>query len=115
MNIFTNLSFTMTATNGINRTRSGIFRIHIEPLDRQLPTLDTLMPLTVVQSYEELLSSANLHVSDPDTMTFNLTYIITDPPVHGKLLNRGESVSSFTQYDLDQVHTILAYIILGVM
>ena len=96
-------NFIFTVNNGVNRTRSGVFRLHIEPLDRQLPTLDTLMPLTVVQSYEELLSSANLHVSDPDTITSNLTYIITDPPVHGKLLNRDVPVTSFTQYDLDQV------------
>ena len=93
-----------TGRNGINRTRSGVFRINIEPLDRELPTLDTLMPLTVVQSYEELISSANLHVSDPDTPTYNITYIVTDSPVHGEILNNGAPLldESFTQYDLDQ-------------
>ena len=90
-------------TNGANRTRNGVFRITIASLDQKLPSLDTNLPLTVVQSETAILDDKFLMVTDPDTPTLNLTFVVTEGPTHGELLVRGRPiVDRFTQRDVDE-------------
>jgi hypothetical protein len=56
-----------------------------------------------VQGDRVPLTSANLHIDDPDTPAENLTYVLMESPQHGKLLRQDFVVSdTFTQADVDQ-------------
>ncbi len=100
-------SFVFVVHNSLNHSKEGIFRIRIEPIDTTLPTLDTNVALTVVQSHDAVITIHNLHASDPDTSRENLTYYMTEVPQHGHLLRSGARVKdTFTQYDIDQGHLV---------
>ncbi|ELU06436.1 hypothetical protein CAPTEDRAFT_228288 [Capitella teleta] len=96
-------SFHFSVMNGMNQSNSGIFHIKIEKVDKVMPSLDVNVPLTVVQGDRVPLTSANLHILDPDTPAENLTYVLMEGPQHGKLLRQDFVVSdTFTQADVDQ-------------
>ncbi len=96
-------SFHFNVINVLNMTKSGVFKIAIEPMDKELPTLAANMPLTVVQGNEAKLTSLNLFLTDPDTSNVNLTYVITDAPQHGVLLNNYAPINGFfSQQEIDQ-------------
>jgi len=98
-------SFHFVVTNTRNQSRSGVFKIHIEPFDKALPTLAANMPLTVIQGSSAVLSTVNLGITDPDTPAYNLTYHIIEPPQHGILLRQGIPIlQAFTQHDVDVGH-----------
>lgn len=95
--------FLFEVTNSANQNRSGVFRIIVESLDQELPTLETNMPLTVVQSDTATVDFKFLRVSDPDTPSSNLTYIVTEGPTHGEMLVHGKPITDrFTQLDVDR-------------
>ena len=99
--------FRFTVKNSLNHTKDGTYRIRIEPMDKTLPTLDTNVALTVVQSHEAAITIHNLHVSDPDTPIQNITYYMTELPQYGYLLRLGVQVKdTFTQYDIDNGHLV---------
>ena len=97
--------FHFTVINSLNHSRSGVFKINIEPFDKSLPTLAANVPLTVVQGSEAHLSPSNLLITDPDTDPHNLTYHIIEAPQHGLLIKSGqEGIDSFSQHDVDAGH-----------
>ena len=99
--------FRFTVRNSLNHTKDGTYRIRIEPIDKRLPTLDTNVALTVVQSHEATITIHNLHVTDPDTPIQNITYYMTELPQYGYLLRSGVMVKdTFTQYDIDNGHLV---------
>lgn len=94
--------FYFTVQNSLNHTKQGMYSIQIEPIDKTLPTLDTNVALTVVQSHEAAITIHNLHVSDADTPTQNITYYMTELPQYGYLTRSGVQIKdTFTQYDID--------------
>ncbi len=58
----------------------------------------------------QTITTAQLQLTDPDTATANLSFIITQPPLYGELLLQGVPLSaplSFTQTHVDELN--LAY------
>ncbi|XP_034438389.1 FRAS1-related extracellular matrix protein 1-like isoform X1 [Hippoglossus hippoglossus] len=102
-------SFSFVVSNGVS-SRSGSLHFTIEHGDRIPPTLNRNVGLRLQDGATEVISAERLQLTDPDTPTANLSYIITQPPRHGKLLLRGAPLTPplrFTQMDVDRLD--LAY------
>ncbi|XP_038570885.1 FRAS1-related extracellular matrix protein 1b isoform X2 [Micropterus salmoides] len=102
-------SFSFVVTNG-DSSRSGVLHFTIEHGDRIPPTLNHNTGLRLQDGSTETITADQLQLTDPDTPTANLSYAVTQPPRHGKLLLRGAPLSpplSFTQTDVDELN--LAY------
>ena len=95
-------SFRFNVTNSQNRSRVGVFHVAVKSVDQVTPTLVANVPLTVRQGERVLLTSSNLNVSDPDTPSDRLMYVLTELPRHGRLI-RGETqvTDGFSQRDID--------------
>lgn len=94
--------FKFTVTNGMSDTKDGEFKITIEPLDKNLPSLVINNLIEVLQGAEIALNPLHLKAEDPDTSVMNLTFNIAKPPTYGHLYNRRVLITqSFTQNDLD--------------
>ena len=94
--------FQFVVTNSVGAMKPGVFLIRIEAMDRILPSLVHTMPLTVSQGEREVLKQSNLLMTDPDTSSKNLTYIISSHPNHGHILKSGNKIKDrFTQHDID--------------
>lgn len=68
------------------------------------------MGLQLQDGSAESITADLLQLTDPDTATANLSFVITQLPRYGKLLLRGVPLSpplSFTQTDVDELN--LAY------
>ena len=95
-------AFKFAVVNNLNQSRTAVFHVLIEPVDKILPTLTHNFPLTVDQGERVIISTANLLITDPDTPIANLTYQLQDWPKHGKLMVSGRPVmESFTQRDVE--------------
>ncbi|XP_015232054.1 PREDICTED: FRAS1-related extracellular matrix protein 1-like [Cyprinodon variegatus] len=102
-------SFSFVVTNGAS-SRSGTLLFTIEHSDRIPPTLKINAGLHLKDGSTATISPDLLQLTDPDTATANLTYIITLLPTNGELLLRGAPLPSpprFLQIDIDQLD--LAY------
>ena len=101
--------FEFVVINSQNQSRSGLFHVHIQPLDEVPPSLEKNVPLTVVQGGLKHLTGDNLMLSDPDTAATNLTYIVVESPRHGQLILGTQPLQNnkFTQIDVDS--DLLAY------
>uniref|UniRef100_A0A4W6CZ81 Fras1 related extracellular matrix 1b n=1 Tax=Lates calcarifer TaxID=8187 RepID=A0A4W6CZ81_LATCA len=102
-------SFSFVVTNGAS-SRSGSLHFTIEHGDRIPPTLDRNAGLRLQDGATETVTSDRLRLTDPDTAAANLSYVVTQPPRHGKLLLRGVPLTPplrFTQTDVDGLN--LAY------
>ncbi|KAK1897253.1 FRAS1-related extracellular matrix protein 1 [Dissostichus eleginoides] len=102
-------SFSFVVTNGAS-SRSGTLYFTIEHGDRIPPTLNHNTGLRLQDGSTETISLAQMQLTDPDTATSNLSFVITQPPGHGRLLLRGVPLLpplGFTQTDVDQLN--LAY------
>ncbi|KAL6483774.1 hypothetical protein MHYP_G00086460 [Metynnis hypsauchen] len=92
-------SFEFQVTDGWNvvfRT----FRVSITDVDNKLPVL-SIHTLILGQGKERLITPFELGVEDQDTPDHLLRFIITQGPVHGKILfNSTRSVTTFTKEDL---------------
>lgn len=96
-------------TNGIS-SRSSVLHFTIEHGDRIPPTLHRNTGLRLQDGSTEAITTDHLQLTDPDTATANLSFVLTQPPRYGQLLLRGVPLSpplSFTQADLDEMN--LAY------
>uniref|UniRef100_A0A7N8XN69 Fras1 related extracellular matrix 1b n=1 Tax=Mastacembelus armatus TaxID=205130 RepID=A0A7N8XN69_9TELE len=96
-------------TNG-DSSRSGTLHFTIEHGDRIPPTLNHNTGLRLQAGSTETITSSHIQLTDPDTATTNLTYIVTQPPRYGKLLLRAVPLRPplrFTQTDVDELK--LAY------
>ncbi|XP_035998935.1 FRAS1-related extracellular matrix protein 2a [Fundulus heteroclitus] len=94
-------SFEFEVTDGYNpifRT----FRISIVDVDNKKPVV-TINGLAVTEGQLKLITPFELTTEDQDTPEKLITFIITQLPVHGKLLyNRSTPVASFTKQDLNE-------------
>ncbi|XP_068447643.1 FRAS1-related extracellular matrix protein 1b isoform X2 [Clinocottus analis] len=101
--------FSFVVTNG-DSSRSGTLHLTVEHGDRIPPTLHQNTGLRLQDSTTETVTSDQLQLTDPDTAAANLSYVITQPPRHGRLLLRGVPLSPplmFSQTDVDGLN--LAY------
>ncbi|XP_063746795.1 FRAS1-related extracellular matrix protein 1b [Eleginops maclovinus] len=102
-------SFSFVVTNG-DSSRSGTLHFTIEHGDRIPPTLHHNTGLQLQDGSTETVTPAQMQLTDPDTATSSLSFVITQPPRHGRLLLRGVPLFpplKFTQTDVDQLN--LAY------
>ncbi|XP_066438639.1 FRAS1-related extracellular matrix protein 2 isoform X2 [Eleutherodactylus coqui] len=94
-------SFEFEVTDGYNPV-FRTFRISITDVDNKKPVL-TIHELTVRESENKLITPFELTVEDRDTPDKRLKFIITQVPVHGKILfNSSKAVTSFTKQDLNE-------------
>uniref|UniRef100_I3JAE1 Fras1 related extracellular matrix 1b n=1 Tax=Oreochromis niloticus TaxID=8128 RepID=I3JAE1_ORENI len=99
-------SVLFVVTNG-DSSRSSTLRFIIEHGDRIPPTLSRNVGLRLQDGSTVTITSDQLQLTDPDTATANLSYVITQLPQHGKLLLRGAPLPSpprFSQTDMDDLH-----------
>uniref|UniRef100_A0A4W3JEQ6 Fras1 related extracellular matrix 1a n=1 Tax=Callorhinchus milii TaxID=7868 RepID=A0A4W3JEQ6_CALMI len=97
-------SFRFIVSNGLS-SRNGSFEIIIENADRTLPTLSKNQGIHLVEGSMIVIAPEVLHLSDPDTPSRNLTYIIAQHPQYGQLYLRGTVLQqdNFTQLDIDNM------------
>ncbi|XP_076010666.1 FRAS1-related extracellular matrix protein 1b isoform X2 [Genypterus blacodes] len=102
-------SFSFSVTNE-ESSRSGTLIFTIEHGDRIPPTLNHNAGLRLQDGTSETINADLLQLTDPDTATANLSYVVTGPPQYGRLLLRGVPLSpplTFSQTDVDELS--LAY------
>ncbi|XP_035863594.1 FRAS1-related extracellular matrix protein 1b [Sander lucioperca] len=102
-------SFSFVVTNG-DSSRSGVLRFSIEHGDRIPPTLHHNTGLRLQDGATATVTAAQLQLTDPDTAPANLSFVVTQPPRHGRLLLGGVPLApplAFTQTDVDEIN--LAY------
>ncbi|KAE8627259.1 hypothetical protein XENTR_v10006920 [Xenopus tropicalis] len=93
-------SFEFEVTDGYNPV-FRTFRISITDVDNKKPVL-TIHKLLVRESENKLITPFELTVEDRDTPDNFLKFIITQVPVHGKIMyNNSKAVTSFTKQDLN--------------
>ncbi|XP_028254833.1 FRAS1-related extracellular matrix protein 1b isoform X3 [Parambassis ranga] len=95
-------------SNG-DSSRSGVLHFSIERGDRIPPTLSRNTGLRLQDGSTATITADQLQLTDPDTAIANLSYIITQPPLYGKLLLRGALLSSpprFSQTDVDELNLV---------
>ena len=97
---FTQDIISLTITNNFNYSVGVQFKVRIEFLDQNPPSLDTNMALTVEQGDEATIHLSNLHISDPDTNDGNLTFIILEGPHHGEVYTPRGPTELFTQEEV---------------
>ncbi|KAM6922004.1 FRAS1-related extracellular matrix protein 1b [Xenentodon cancila] len=101
--------FSFVVTNG-DSSHSGSLHFTIEHSDRIPPTLNRNTGLRLQGGSTAIISAEQLQLTDPDTVTTNLTYIVTKLPQYGILLVGGAPLPlppSFSQTDVDKMN--LAY------
>ncbi|KAM8875399.1 FRAS1-related extracellular matrix protein 1b [Spinachia spinachia] len=97
-------SFTFDVSNG-DSSRSGTLHFSIKHSDRMPPTLQHNTGLRLLDGATETITSDQLQLTDPDTASANLSYVITKLPRHGRLLLRGVLMSPplmFAQTDVEE-------------
>uniref|UniRef100_A0A4X2K6Y9 FRAS1-related extracellular matrix protein 1 n=1 Tax=Vombatus ursinus TaxID=29139 RepID=A0A4X2K6Y9_VOMUR len=104
--------FRFIVSNGL-RTKHGVFEITLETFDQALPVVTRNKGLRITESAMALLSPDILQLSDPDTPTENLTFLLSQLPQHGQLYLRGMVLTqyNFTQEEVDNMN--VAYRHLG--
>nr|XP_020450558.1 FRAS1-related extracellular matrix protein 1 isoform X2 [Monopterus albus] len=98
-------TFQFVVSNG-KMSRNGIIEIAVEMVDRIMPTLATNKGLRVPQGSSVILGPDVLALSDPDTPPSTLTFVLLQPPQHGRLLLAGTTLttgSNFTQRDIQEL------------
>lgn len=99
-------SFSFDVTNGVS-SGSGILHFIIEHGDRIPPTLHRNAGLRLRDGTMATIAAEQLQLTDPDTATANLSYVVMELPRYGKLMLRGTPLSSpsgFSQTDVDELH-----------
>ncbi|CAJ1059620.1 FRAS1-related extracellular matrix protein 1b [Xyrichtys novacula] len=98
-------AFSFIVSNG-DSTRHGSLSFTIELGDRIPPTLQHNTGLQLQDGAAQTITAEQLQLTDPDTPTYNLSFIIVKPPRYGKLLVGGVPLSPplrFTQVDIDEL------------
>uniref|UniRef100_A0A3Q1H8X6 C-type lectin domain-containing protein n=1 Tax=Anabas testudineus TaxID=64144 RepID=A0A3Q1H8X6_ANATE len=98
-------AFQFVVSNG-KTSRNGSFEITVEMVDRVLPTLLSNKGLSVPQGSSTIMGPDCLALSDPDTPSSTLTFVLVQPPQYGRLLIAGTTLttgSNFTQRDIQEL------------
>ncbi|XP_078008613.1 FRAS1-related extracellular matrix protein 1-like [Phascolarctos cinereus] len=92
-------------SNGL-RTKHGVFEITLETFDQALPVVTRNKGLRITESAMAPLSPDILQLSDPDTPTEKLTFLLFQLPQHGQLYLRGMVLTqyNFTQEEVDSMN-----------
>lgn len=99
-NDYTSDSFIFTVSDGQLSTTATTFNITINAVDEP-PKVMTNAGLVVVRGSSTVIGHAALDTADPDTTSSHLVYTISGGPSHGLLELGPQSVTTFTQADLD--------------
>ncbi|XP_036593361.1 FRAS1-related extracellular matrix protein 1 [Trichosurus vulpecula] len=104
--------FRFVVSNGL-KTKHGVFEIMLEIIDQALPVVTRNKGLRIMESATAVLSPDVLQLSDPDTPTENLTFLLSQLPQYGQLYLRGMVLTqyNFTQQEVDNMN--VAYKHLG--
>ncbi|XP_053888402.1 FRAS1-related extracellular matrix protein 1 isoform X1 [Malaclemys terrapin pileata] len=96
--------FRFIISNGL-KTKHGTFEITLETLDQALPVVSRNKGLRLVEGTMALLSPDVLQLSDADTSSKNLTFLLAQLPQYGQLCYRGAVLlqHNFTQQDVDNM------------
>nr|XP_033774927.1 FRAS1-related extracellular matrix protein 1 [Geotrypetes seraphini] len=96
--------FRFFVSNGL-RSKHGTFEITLESTDQALPDVSRNRGLRLLEGAMALISPDVLQLSDPDTPSQNLTFLLVQVPQHGQLYRRGSILlqHSFTQQDVDSM------------
>nr|XP_014426327.1 FRAS1-related extracellular matrix protein 1 isoform X2 [Pelodiscus sinensis] len=96
--------FRFIISNGL-KTKHGTFEIMLETVDQALPIVSRNKGLRLVEGTMALLSPDVLQLSDPDTSSKNLTFLLAQLPQYGHLYHRGAVLlqHNFTQQDVDNM------------
>lgn len=95
-------SFDFTVSGG-EEELSGRFSIAVTPVN-DTPTVDVNAGLTLVEGSTSTITAAVLSASDPDNLSTETVFTVTQGPQYGRLEfadNAGASISSFTQADIN--------------
>ncbi|XP_069794621.1 FRAS1-related extracellular matrix protein 1b [Narcine bancroftii] len=96
--------FRFFVSNGMIVKNSSM-KFYIERTDRILPTVVNNKGLQLPDGASMVITPDNLQLTDPDTPTINLTYIIIQPPKYGNLYLRRNILSQdhFTQLNVNNL------------
>ncbi|XP_074851018.1 FRAS1-related extracellular matrix protein 1 isoform X3 [Carettochelys insculpta] len=96
--------FRFVISNGL-KTKHGTFKITLETVDQALPMVSRNKGLRLMEGTMALISSDVLQLSDPDTSSKNLTFLLAQLPQYGHLCYRGAMLlqHNFTQQDVDNM------------
>ncbi|KAH1168907.1 hypothetical protein KIL84_013497, partial [Mauremys mutica] len=96
--------FRFIISNGL-KTKHGTFEIMLETVDQALPIVSRNKGLRLVEGTMALLSPDVLQLSDADTSSENLTFLLAQLPQYGHLCYRGAVLlqHNFTQQDVDNM------------
>ncbi|KAJ7335466.1 hypothetical protein JRQ81_013407 [Phrynocephalus forsythii] len=99
--------FRFVVSNGLH-TKHGKFEIILETVDRALPTVVKNKGLRLVEGGMAFLSPDVLQLSDPDTASSNLSFLLGQLPQYGQLCNRESGLwhQSFSQQDVDDLNVV---------
>uniref|UniRef100_A0A674MYU8 FRAS1 related extracellular matrix 2b n=1 Tax=Takifugu rubripes TaxID=31033 RepID=A0A674MYU8_TAKRU len=78
------LQFRYTVEDVSGNKADGVFTILLKPVDNKPPQI-TNSGFTVLESNTHVITSAELDTSDTDTERAQISFIVTQPPVHGHL------------------------------
>lgn len=88
-----------------NQTAPETLAINIELYNDEKPFLDSSLPLrkSFVQGFKGFITSSDISVRDSDNVPNGIYFLVTQPPVHGKLVlgTSTEPVDHFTQSDIN--------------
>lgn len=86
-----------------NRSTNATFNIQVQPPPAATtPVLDTDEAISVGVGQTQLITDANLHVTDSGVQSWRIIYTITSEPTYGQILADGSvPVTYFTQEQVD--------------
>ncbi|XP_038124382.1 FRAS1-related extracellular matrix protein 1a isoform X2 [Cyprinodon tularosa] len=94
--------FQFVVSNG-KTSRHGSLELHVEMVDRVLPSLTSNKGLQVPQGSTMILGPDCLSLSDPDTPPGALTFSLHQPPQYGTLLLAGVTLTAGSNFSMKHI------------
>uniref|UniRef100_A0A3Q2EFW1 FRAS1-related extracellular matrix protein 1 n=1 Tax=Cyprinodon variegatus TaxID=28743 RepID=A0A3Q2EFW1_CYPVA len=94
--------FQFVVSNG-KTSRHGSLELHVEMVDRVLPSLTSNKGLQVPQGSTMILGPECLSLSDPDTPPGALTFSLHQPPQYGTLLLAGVALTAGSNFSMKHI------------
>lgn len=100
----TSASFHYTVTDGVASSQNGTVTFAVTPVN-DAPGSPINNAIAVNEGSHGLITSSQLHYSDPDNNTLQLQYTLTSAPTNGSVQkydgSNWNTVTSFTQHDIN--------------
>ncbi|XP_030632075.1 FRAS1-related extracellular matrix protein 2b isoform X3 [Chanos chanos] len=87
-----------TSGNSIN----GIFTIFLQPVDNKPPQI-TNSGFSVLEGGTHVITSAELHTTDADTDSSQISFTLTQPPLHGQVQYSFTDLTKGHSFNLDDI------------